>query len=393
MDATTDMSVVRRDPVRRLRHLAWPAPEPELVDAGRSGETVIARARLFIIALLLLPNLATCIRDPSSVSGWIGIGFVIICTIIGVEILRRAQSDSAGRGLLMTASLLDVSLASAYHVLLFVAGEGGMALQSRATFSLYLIAIVGSALRYDGRLVRVAGLVAILQYLAIVAWADATGRAAAAGARFYGDTNLTGQAEEVFILLVVTALASVIVERARQLRLSGIRDPLTKLANRTYFAERLESELHRASRANRPATIAMIDIDHFKVVNDTHGHAAGDFMLRYVADELRRSIRKDDLVARLGGEEFAMLLFDCSRQQAYERLDALRIALRSKAVDWNRGVRINVTISVGFAMAPDDSTDPARLLELADARLLEGKRSGRDVVVAFSEPRAVAAFV
>ena len=391
MDATTETTVVHRDPVRRLRYLAWPPPEPELRDAGRSGEIVIARARLFVIALLFLPNLATCIRNPSALSGWIGMGIVIVCLIVGTEILRRARSDSPGRGLLVTASLLDVSLASAYHMLLFMAGEIEMALQSRVTFSLYIIAIVGSALRYDGRLVRLAGLVAILQYLAIVAWAAASGRAALAGQYFYGDTNLIGQAEEVSILLVATALASIIVERARELRLSGIRDPLTKLANRTYFSERLESELQRAIRSKRTAVVAMIDIDHFKRVNDTHGHAAGDFMLKHVARELRRSLRADEVVARLGGEEFAMLLFDSSRDQAYSRLDAMRIALRSKAAEWKRGVRIHVTISIGLSMSPEDGTEATRLLELADARLLQGKRTGRDIVVATSTQHPVAA--
>jgi diguanylate cyclase (GGDEF)-like protein len=386
MDATNDRVLMRTDPMRRLRYLAWPPPEPELTDAGRAGEIVIARARLFVISLLFLPNLATTIRHPETLSGWIGMGFVVLCLIIGVEILRRARSDSPGRGLLVAASVLDVSVASAYHVLLFLTGEVQMALQSRATFSLYLLAIVGSALRYDGRLVRVAGLVAILQYLGIMLWADLSGRAAAAGALFYGDTSLPGQVEEVCMLLVATALASIIVERARELRLSGIRDPLTKLANRTYFADRLELELQRASRSARRVTLAMIDIDHFKSVNDTHGHAAGDVTLRFVARELRSALRPDELVARLGGEEFAMLLLDSSREEAFRRLDAIRLSLRSKAVEWTPGERIQVTLSIGFSMFPEDGTESVRLLGLADERLLAGKRAGRDVVVAEAEP-------
>jgi hypothetical protein len=104
------------------------------------------------------------------------------------------------------------------------------------TFSLYVLAIVAAALRYDGRLVRLAGVAAITQYLAIVAWASASGRAP--GGRFYGDATLGGQLEEIIVLLVATALGSLLVERARELRLSGIRDPLTKLANRGHGGRR-----------------------------------------------------------------------------------------------------------------------------------------------------------
>lgn len=367
---------------KRLRYLLWPPNEPELADAGRSGEIIIARARLFILALLLLPSIATNIRDPSAPSGWLGIAVDLVCLAIGAEIFRRARAGNATRPLQIVTTLLDVSLVSGYHVLLFMVGEISMVLQSRVTFALYIFAIAGTALRYDGQLVRMAGLVAIVQYLAIIAWVTASERIADAGAFFYGDTSLAGQSEEVCILLIATVLGAIIVDRARELRLSGIRDPLTRLANRTYFSERMQSELRRSSRAQRPTAVAMIDIDHFKQINDAHGHAAGDMVLKRVAAELRKSLRGDDLVARLGGEEFAMLLSGISRDEAHQRLDAIRTTLRSTIIKLKWGVGVRVTVSVGYAMAPDDGTDGARLLELADARLMAGKRAGRDIVMA-----------
>ena len=86
------------------------------------------------------------------------------------------------------------------------------------------------------------------------------------------------------------------------------------------------------------------------------------------------------------GSEFAMLLLDSSREEAFRRLDAIRLSLRSKAVEWTPGERIQVTLSIGFSMFPEDGTESVRLLGLADERLLAGKRAGRDVVVAEAEP-------
>jgi diguanylate cyclase (GGDEF)-like protein len=380
MDPTTHISAPT--PARRMRDILWPPPEPELAGAGRSGEIVIAKARLFVLALLLLPSIATCMREPGALSGWLGLCIDSLALILGIHILHRARSDTAGQALATVATILDVSLVSTYYVLLFLGNDASTALGSRVLFSLYIIAIIGTALRYDGRLVRFAGLLAVVQYPAVVALAHATGLTDSIGASFPGDTTLAGQSEEVCILLVTTVLGAIIVERARELRLSGIRDPLTKLANRSYFSERFQSELQRAGREQRPAAVAMIDIDHFKQVNDTHGHAAGDVVLQRVAAELRRWLRQDELVARLGGEEFAMLLFDRSREETQRRLDAIRMSMRSTGIELAHSVGIRVTVSMGLAMSPDDGTEATRLLEVADARMLAGKRAGRDVVVA-----------
>jgi diguanylate cyclase (GGDEF)-like protein len=382
MERTIEAQVLRIGWKRRLRYLMWPPRERELSTAGRSGEMVIARARLAIVALLLLPNIATLLRDPKALSGWLGIATVVVCFAIGLEILRRAAADRMSKALPIFSTVLDVSIVSGYHVLLFAGGAWDVALESRATFAVYVIAIMGTALRYDGRLVRLAGLVAIVQYLAIIEWADATMRATAAAARFYGDTTLAGQSEEVSMLLVATVLGCIMVERARELRLSGIRDPLTRLPNRGYFSERMTTELVRASRMQRSAVVAMIDVDHFKKVNDTHGHAVGDLVLRHVAAQLRLAVRSEELVARVGGEEFAMLLFENSRDQAQDRLDRLRTALGSMVIQAKRAVAVRVTVSMGFAMAPEEGSEAMKLLELADERLLAGKRAGRDVVVA-----------
>jgi len=367
---------------RRLRYLLWPPLEAELADAGRAGEIVIAKARLVLVALLTLPGLATLVRDPSALSGRLGVPLPLALFAASAVILHRARAGTRGAALGVASTLLDVSILSLYLLLLFVGGDADTALGSRLIFATYVLAIAGAALRYDGRLVRLAGLAAAAQYLGIVAWASATGRAAAASGHFYGDATLAGQLEEIFVLLAATALGSLLVERARELRLSGIRDPLTRLANRSHFHDRFEQEVRRAARSKRPAALAMIDIDHFKRVNDTHGHAAGDLVLQQVASTLRRAMRRTDLVARLGGEEFAILLPETPLEAAREKLDALRAALSSAPIEIGNGATVRLTVSAGLAAWPEDGSETSRLLEVADARLLAGKRGGRDVVVA-----------
>ena len=153
-----------------------------------------------------------------------------------------------------------------------------------------------SALRYDGRLVRIAGLIAVAEYLGLIAWANATGHVFdPQGLRILG-SGLRSQMEYSIILLTATALAAVIVDRAQVLRLSGIRDPLTMLANRGYFYERAHEELVRGARSGRPSAIVMIDLDYFKAVNDAHGHAAGDQVLRKFATVLRSTMRASTIV-------------------------------------------------------------------------------------------------
>jgi two-component system, cell cycle response regulator len=368
---------------RRIRRILWPAQESELADAGRAGEVVIARGRLFVAALLLLPGIITWIRSPDQLQGPIGIALALVATGVGFPILRRAHRGAGGTYLGLASVLLDVSLVTLYQLLLLVGGDAESALHSRITFTLYALAITVSALRYDGRLVRVAGLIAVTEYLGLIAWANATRHVFDPDGQRISGSGLRSQMEYTLILLTATALAAVIVDRAQVLRLSGIRDPLTKLANRGYFHERAHQELLRTARTGRPSTVAMLDIDFFKSVNDVHGHAAGDLVLRKVAALLRGTMRASDLVARLGGEEFALLLPETGREAARVKLETLAAALRETKIILPDGAAVRVTFSAGIAEWPGDGTEVLKLLQVADERLLAGKRAGRDVVVAF----------
>ena len=155
-----------------------------------------------------------------------------------------------------------------------------------------------------------------------------------------------------------------------------ITDGLTGAATQRAFVEFLEREMLRAKRHARPLSLVMLDIDHFKEVNDTHGHLAGDYVLRGVAATVRGEVRGDELFARYGGEEFAVVLPETVLEDAARFCERVRAKVEQQTFTWKEQT-LQVTISTGgTATAADD--DQAALVARADACLYEAKRSGRN---------------
>ncbi len=167
----------------------------------------------------------------------------------------------------------------------------------------------------------------------------------------------------------------------RRLYESSTRDSLTGALNRKCFFEHLEAELAHARRARAPLSLLMIDVDHFKRINDAHGHGAGDQVLRSIAQCAARTLRAGDLFARYGGEEFATLARAASLAEATELAERLRCAVSALRVEVATGA-VGVTISVGVAAL--EECEPVReipdFVGVADARLYLAKRQGRDRV-------------
>jgi diguanylate cyclase (GGDEF)-like protein len=172
-----------------------------------------------------------------------------------------------------------------------------------------------------------------------------------------------------------------LVRTADQLRELAAVDDLTKLPNRRQFLKSLENEFSRAQRHDRPLTVLMIDADDFKLINDRHGHFAGDEVLRTVADRLRGIVRQTDLLGRLGGEEFAVALTETDMPSALETAERLccEIAVEPFQV---AGSRIQVTVSVGVATRRARDDNAAQLLRLADKAMYLAKSGGRNRVLA-----------
>jgi diguanylate cyclase (GGDEF)-like protein len=167
-----------------------------------------------------------------------------------------------------------------------------------------------------------------------------------------------------------------------ELEKRNYEDSLTGLYNRRYFSQQIEKEYRRAYRNKRPLSLLMVDIDHFKKVNDTYGHFIGDQILKGMADRLKDSAKRPgDIVCRYGGEEFAVILADCSQAQAEAFADRLVTQVRSQPFETDSGAR-HITISVGVAELNSQSGQSTEhLFKAADEALYRAKREGRDQVV------------
>jgi diguanylate cyclase (GGDEF)-like protein len=177
------------------------------------------------------------------------------------------------------------------------------------------------------------------------------------------------------------ALALANLKLRETLRTQSIRDQLTGLYNRRHMEESLERELRRASRSGRAIGIVLVDIDHFKRVNDTHGHEAGDKLLKAVGQFLQSRMREEDLACRYGGEEFVFVLPEASLDATSQRAERLREEVKGPRVQ-HRGRDLEpVSISLGVAVFPEHGTTGASLLRSADHALYRAKAEGRDRLV------------
>jgi diguanylate cyclase (GGDEF)-like protein len=164
-------------------------------------------------------------------------------------------------------------------------------------------------------------------------------------------------------------------EQRKKLEELANQDSLTGLNNRRHFFDLAESLFENAKRGNLSVSVAMFDIDFFKRVNDTYGHAAGDFVIKSVSDILQQNLRKSDILARFGGEEFCLLLHCKELDDAYTVVDKLRLMVELHAFVYE-GKRIPVTISAGLTSKLEDSLDV--MIQKADEMLYKAKEGGRN---------------
>ncbi|MEO8053657.1 MAG: diguanylate cyclase [Acidobacteriota bacterium] len=165
-----------------------------------------------------------------------------------------------------------------------------------------------------------------------------------------------------------------------QLREQAVRDPLTGLHNRRYLEQTMKRDISRARRTHESIVVAVIDVDLFKSVNDTHGHAVGDRVLLRLAEVLLGHVRSSDLVCRVGGEEFVVVMSAATVEGALKRAEIWRFSFAESVVDGRDGAPARATISIGVARYRDPVETFPACLKRADEALYEAKRAGRDRV-------------
>ena len=193
------------------------------------------------------------------------------------------------------------------------------------------------------------------------------------------DPERVWQDNEIMLMMTVADQMAVAVNHARlfqQMQQQALTDGLTGCFNRRFFEIQLERDLHLATRMRQPVSLILIDIDHFKRVNDTHGHDAGDTALRILASELREEVRGVDTAARYGGEEFAIILPQAGPEGAFAVAERLRTRIERTEVP---GVG-TITASLGIATFPLHASSRDLLVTAADRALYQAKRTGRNRV-------------
>ncbi len=206
-----------------------------------------------------------------------------------------------------------------------------------------------------------------------------------------GVINLSHEAPNAFSsadVRLVSTLASQIaqaierVEVVRSLEQMAITDGMTGLYNHRYFQMCLDNEMRRATRYDQPLTVMMLDIDHFKKINDRYGHGTGDYVLSEVSDVLRQSIRQTDVAARYGGDELIVIFPHTTAADATVAAERMRAAVQDREFICPNGSRLSLTVSIGVASYPTHASSREDLILQADTALYRAKKSGRNRVVA-----------
>jgi two-component system, cell cycle response regulator len=352
--------------------------------ASERGELLVAKIRLLLASTLLLIPLSGLLFDLQPGEGLVGLIITLtgVAFAFGVYFFVRRNRSWPWLGL--ATSALDVTLVSAALATFLVLGQPHTAVNSKVVFEAYFLAIGATCLRHDRRACVVAGIVAVVEYFVIV-WIAATfwdlNDVDRYGPFIYGAFNWSAQVSRLILLVTASVLSIAVVTRTRELVRLSTRDALTGLYNRGYFHERVAIEVSRATRVGAPLAIAMIDVDHFKSFNDTHGHAAGDRVLQTIAAVLRRSFRVTDVVSRYGGEEFVIAMPGTDTAAASRKLEIVRQGIESSPMPMAGGKTVRLTISAGVAGLPTDGTKEEELLAVADARLFQAKNAGRNMIV------------
>jgi two-component system cell cycle response regulator len=363
----------------------WKSPDQFLIEAGAAGEMLVARIRLLLTSILLLIPLISLWYEQETWENLIGLAVTLTAFLVALLWFWLVQQGMYRHWLGFASSLLDVTLVSSALFIFVLLDRPHTAVNSKVTFEAYFLAIAATCLRHDVRICVLAGVSAIIEYALIVTCAatmwDLNSPQFSPFA--YGYFNWSVQISRLVLMLAATVLGTSVVLRVQRLLRLSTCDRMTGLFNRGYFDERVLEEVSRASRYNRPLTLVMIDIDHFKTFNDSHGHSAGDEALRILASIMRSSFRQSDIIARYGGEEFVGILPETDTTAAAEKVEKLRQLIENTPIPVSgHGIVEKLTISAGLACFPEDGPSATQILDAADRRLFAAKRQGRNRIVA-----------
>ncbi len=357
-------------------------PDALMLELGAGGELLVAKLRAALsLALLLLPLVNIVTGEYMPTEGIAGMFGVILAVAASQVLLLLARQQRRFRWLPWVTTSYDVSLTT-FVLALLAPSSLAASLNSMVVWAFYLVAVCMTALRNDGRLTLYTGALAMLQYAALAAAVFALAQTPEQLASAdYGTARVSNVLQRVMLIAIVTAIIAAVVYRMQRLvELSG-SDGLTGLPNRTLLVHHFPALLEGAREHGGSLALGLINLDYFRRINDEAGHAIGDRALRHAVGVLREGLEEGDLLVRLGGEEF-VLLMPLPAGRAWERLEALRrdLATRPFVADADADP-LRITFSAGLACWPQDGADLSQMMRRADLRLSRAKLEGRNRVV------------
>lgn len=353
---------------RRARRIE----DPVFTDPAWSGELLAARVRVVVVSLLMFIRMASW-EQTVQVLGFVINLVALAYALVWWAVVRRSFRPWMG----YASALIDVSMVTSVLAGLVLTGRSDAAMNTRLTYDVYLLAIGVSALRFNWRISAFTTALTLAQFLSIHAWVAARGELGFASPT-YGRYNPAVETGRTLMIVIAGVLSIALIRRTQSLLRLSSTDWLTQIANRGVFDSKLRDLVARADP--RPFVIAFLDLDHFKQFNDRHGHAAGDRALHAAAQALQARVRGDDVLARVGGEEFGVILRGATMGDALPRLDDLRRVVEAVRVPTADGDQ-PLSTSIGAAAFPVDGGTEPLLREIADRRLYDAKAAGRNRVV------------
>jgi len=356
-------------------------PDEVMLEVGAGGELLVARLRVVIAAMLLLLPLANAATGGQMNETLIGLAGAVFVNLFAQVWLALARQKRRYRWLPFASGAYDVT-ATTLVLLMLAANHLPSGLNSMIVWCGYLLAIALTALRNDGRVTMLVGGLAIAQYALLTAGVFAIATPDQLISSDYGTVTLGGQLQRLVLLVAFTLIMAVVVYRMQRLVEMSGTDGLTGLPNRTWLMHRFPRLLDAARRDGVSLCVALIDLDHFKRINDEVGHHAGDRALMHVVDLVRDGLEDGEWLARLGGEEFVLVLRK-PLGTSWERVDGMRRTLFARRFVPDQGADpLLMTFSAGVASFPHEASDLSGLLRRADQRLNVAKSSGRNRVLA-----------
>jgi diguanylate cyclase (GGDEF)-like protein len=349
----------------------WDPPDATARELARDGEVHAAYMRLWVAAA----GAVTVLFAPSFPTSVYFRGYCAMM-VVGLVELLLARRLVPPRWLNPASCLFDITMLNLMNVALVLSGNPLAVTNSRAFFTVTFLFLSLTCLRQDSRLSLLTGIVAIVQYALLLAWITARFDLTSPllNHAMFGAFTWANQITRFSMLAVATGINVTIINMSRRHWSDSVHDSLTGLVNRRYAEKRFEEALASARRTGRSLVLALVDVDHFKRVNDDHGHAAGDAVLSAVADALRQTFRTSDVLARRGGDEFFILFPDSDPEATLERLKQFHAS-------WSLHPPHQATLSVGVAIWPTDGGNADQLLASADERLYAAKNAGRNRII------------